>query len=172
MRMRATLSLVLVVAAVLSAAAQDKPDFTGTWVLANQTSPANVPTTIVVRESFTRESVIGIPLPSPIISMHVERRAASGDVMSDDFTIGIVGGFVGGGPDDAVPVRRNFAATWDGNQLVMETASSGRPVDAGTSSLHRETWAIDREGLLMVTTKESIGQADPTTTTARYRRQS
>src|SRR3954469_15323202 len=119
MRMPATLSLELVLAAVVSGAAQEKPDFTGTWVLVTPTGAANVPATIVVRESFKRESVTGVALPSPIVSMHVERRAADGGVMADDFTIGVIGGFVGGGSGGAVPVRRNFAATWDNNQLVL-----------------------------------------------------
>src|SRR3954468_10010667 len=83
MRMPATLSLVLVLAAVVPAAAQEKPDFTGTWVLVTPTGAANVPTNIVVRESFKRESVTGVALPSPIVSMHVERRGG-GDVMPGD----------------------------------------------------------------------------------------
>jgi len=161
---------VLALAAVVPAA-QEKPDFTGTWALIRSTGAATVPATIVVRESFTRESVTGVPLPSPIVSMHIERRAANGDVTPDDFTIGVIGGFVGGGAGDAAPVRRNFAATWDGHRLVLETTWSGRPVDAGTSSLHRETWAIDGAGLLVITTKESTGLADFTTTTTTYRRQ-
>ena len=172
MRIPCGLSLVLALAVAVPAAAQEKTDFTGTWVL---TSPngaaANVPATIVVRESSRRESVSGVTLPAPLVSMHVERHAADGDVTPEDFTIGIIGGIIGGGRADAVPVRKNFAATWEGNQLVLETTWSGRPVDAGTSSLHRETWAIDRAGLLIVTTKDSIGLADFTTTTVAYRRQ-
>jgi hypothetical protein len=172
MRVATSLGLVLALAVVAPAAAQEKPDFTGTWVVANPNGAAtNVPTTIVVTESFRRESVSGVLLPSPIISMHVERRAGNGEVTSDNFTIGIIGGVVGGRSADAAPVRRNFAATWDGDRLVLETTWSGRPVDAGTSSLHRETWAIDRGELLMVTTKESIGLADFTATTVSYRRQ-
>jgi hypothetical protein len=172
MRVARSLSLVLALAVVAPAAAQEKPDFTGTWVLASPNgAAANVPTTIVVAESFRRESVSGVLLPSPIISMHVERRAANSEVTSDDFAIGIIGGVVGGRSADAPRVRRNFAATWDGERLVLETTWSGRPVDAGTSSLHRETWAIDRAGLLTVTTKESLGLADFMTTTVSYRRQ-
>lgn len=166
-----TLGLVLVLAAVAPTMAQEKPDFTGTWVLATPNRTANVPATIVVRESFRQESVSGVPLPSPIVSMHVERHTATGDVTRDDFTVGIVGGIVGGGSSGAAPARMNFAATWDGDQLVLETTWSGRPVDAGTSSLHRETWTIDRAGRLTVTTKESIGLAEFTTTTVTYRRQ-
>jgi hypothetical protein len=166
------LSLALVLAVAVPAMAQDKPDFTGTWVLATpDRAAANVSATIVVRESFRRESVSGVPLPSPIVSMHVERHTATGDITRDDFTVGIIGGIVGGGSSGATPARMNFAATWDGDRLVLETTWSGRPVDAGTSSLHRETWAIDRVGRLTVTTKQSIGLAEFTTTTVSYRRQ-
>src|SRR5512139_874638 len=95
------LSLVLVLAVAVPAAAQEKTDFAGTWALASVNgAAANGPATIVVREAFRRESVSGDPLPSPIVSMHVERHAANGDVTPDDFTIGIIGGVVGGGRAD------------------------------------------------------------------------
>src|SRR4051812_43644324 len=111
MRVSCALSLFLVLAAAAPAAAQEKPDFTGTWVLASPNgAAANVPPTVVVTESFRRESVSGVLLPSPIILMQVERRAANGEVTSDNFTVGTIGGVVGGRSADAVPVRRNFAA--------------------------------------------------------------
>jgi hypothetical protein len=103
--------------------------------------------------------------------MHVERHARDGDVARDDFTIGVIGGVVGGARADGVPFRKNFAATWDGDRLVLETTWSGRPADAGTSSFHRDTWAIDGDGRLAITTTESLGLAAPATTTVRYRRQ-
>jgi hypothetical protein len=92
-------------------------------------------------------------------------------ITPDDFAIGIVGGTVGSGRADGILVRRNIAATWDGGRLVIETTWSGRPVDAGISSLRRETCAIDGAGLLTVTTKESLRLADLTTTTVSYRKQ-
>jgi hypothetical protein len=170
MRMLA-LGLALSTATVAPAAAQEKPDFTGTWVLASPAgAPANAPATIVVRESFKRESTFGAPLPASVISMHIERRSASDAVTSEDVPIGIIGGVISGTPDAAVAVAKRVSSTWDGDRLVLETVWSGRPIDGGTSSLHRETWSLDRADVLTVTTKESIGQGDFTTTTVTYRR--
>ena len=50
---------------------------------------------LIVRQSFTRESVRGTPIEPPLITLAVERHA-SGGVHSHLYTIGVIGGTVGG----------------------------------------------------------------------------
>ena len=67
--------------------AQDKPDFSGDWILVSPVNGAsNAPRTMTVRQSFKRESVKGTPIDPPLITLAVERRLNSG-VHSELYTI-------------------------------------------------------------------------------------
>jgi hypothetical protein len=155
--------------------AQDKPDFSGQWVLVSPINGAANAQTMTVRESFKRESVKGTPMDSPLITLAVERRSNNG-VRSEVYTIGTVGGIVGGtaastgtGTASHSP-RTRFSTAWDGDTLVIDIRYAGRPVDAGAESEHKEMWSLDPQGaLLLITTDRSPG-TEPTTTTLMYRR--
>src|SRR4051812_34982411 len=72
--------------------AQDKPDFSGTWLLVNQTlTPASTAQKLIVHQTFTRQSVRGIPIDPPLITIATERQSADG-VHSERYTIGEIGG--------------------------------------------------------------------------------
>jgi|SRR5262245_45655182 len=155
--------LVLLVARATSA--QGKPDFSGDWILVSPIdAPSSAAQTMTVHESFERESVRSTPLNSPAITLAVERRSSSG-VHSDLYTVGTVGGTVGGGVG-----KTDFSTTWDGDRLVIQIRYSGRPVDAGADSERKEVWSLDAQGSLLLTATDRGPGAQPTTTTLIYRR--
>lgn len=74
---------VLVLLLAGATEAQDRPDFSGIWTLVNPSGPASsAAQMLIVRQSFTRESVRGTPMEPPLITLAVERHA-SGGVDSD-----------------------------------------------------------------------------------------
>jgi hypothetical protein len=167
-------SCILAWSAAPAISAQDKPDFSEQWVLVSPTNGATNAQTMTVRESFKRESVKGTPMDSPLITLAVERRSNNGG-RSEVYTIGTVGGIVDGavgnpgtGPGGQRQTR--FSTTWDGDKLVIDIRYSGRPVDAGADSEHKEIWSLDPQGaLLLITTDRSPG-TEPTTINLTYRR--
>jgi hypothetical protein len=168
-------SCILACSVAPAISAQDKPDFSGQWVLVSPINGAANAQTMTVRESFKRESVNGTPMDSPLITLAVERRSDSG-VHSEVYTVGTVGGIVGGAVGNPGTERRGqsaqtrFSTAWDGDTLVIDIRYSGRPVDAGAESEHKEMWSLDPQGaLLLITTDRSPG-TEPTTTTLMYRR--
>ena len=150
--------------AAAAVAAQDKPDFSGNWILAGPTeSGSNTAQTMTVRETFTRASIRGTPVEPPLITIAVDRQFASGE-RSDLYTVGVVGGTtagvvgdVGGAGAGDQPSHTRFSTTWDGDRLVIET--SAWAADAGSHSDHKEVWWLDAEGsssLPLRTRKEPI----------------
>lgn len=156
--------------------AQDKPDFSGQWVLVSPINgAANAARTMTVRESFKRESVNGTPMDFPLITLAVERRSDSG-VHSEVYTVGTVGGIVGGtaastgtGTASQSP-RTRFSTAWDGDTLVIDIRYAGRPVDSGAESEHKEIWSLAPQGVLLILTTDRNPGTEPTTTTLTYRR--
>ena len=170
-------SCILVLLLGQAVAAQDKPDFSGNWILVSPSdSSSNAAQAMTVRESFKRESVRGTPIDPPLITLSVERRF-NGAVHSEVHTIGTIGGIVGevagnagtgfGGPSE----QTRFSTTWDGDRLVIEIRYSGRPVDAGAYSEHKEVWSLDIQGALMLTVTDRALGTESTTTNLIYRRQ-
>jgi hypothetical protein len=169
MRFDIPLSVVIVLTA--SVAAQNRPDFSGNWILVSPQN-SNGAQTMTVRETFARTSVSGAPIEPPLITLAVERRSASG-VRSDRYTIGVVSGTTSGvignagaGVGDHTPQTRS-STTWDGDRLVIETRSW--TVDDRSYSDHKEVWWLDAQGALLISvTDEDPG--DRKTTTLLYRR--
>jgi len=155
--------------------AQDQPDFSGQWVLVSPINgAANAARTMTVRESFKRESVKGTPMDSPLITLAVERRSNNG-VRSEVYTIGTVGGIVDGAvgnPGTGLGGQRQtrFSTTWDGDKLVIDIRYSGRPVDAGAESEHKEIWSLDPQGALLLTITDGNPGTQPAATNLIYRR--
>jgi len=172
------MQLVSCIVAVLVApatSAQDKPDFSGDWILVSPTDATNAAQTLTVRQSFTRESVKGTPIDPPLITHAVERRLDSG-LHSDVYTIGTVGGIVSGLVGNSATglssqtQETRFTTTWDGDTLVIDTRYSGRPADVGAESEHKEVWSLDPRGALLLTVTDQSPGTQPVTTNLIYRR--
>ena len=155
-------SCVLALVVGGAAAAQDKPDFSGQWVLVGPNeSVLNIAQELAVRQS--------IEVPFTILT--VEQRFKS-EMRSQSYKIGIIGGTVsvdrsGSGSGS----RTHFSVTWDGDRLVIETGShSGPTPESGRYTEHKEVWSLDvRDRLVMAVTDRGSG-AEPTTTTLTYQR--
>ena len=169
-------SWILTWAVAPAISAQDKPDFSGDWILVSPVNGAsNAPRTTTVRQSFKRESVKGTPIDPPLITLAVERRLNSG-VHSELYTIGIEGGIVGGVVANSgtglsgQSQQTRFSTTWDGDKLVIDIRYSGRPVDLGAESEHKEVWSLDPLGALLLAITDRNPGTEPTTTNLIYRR--
>jgi hypothetical protein len=99
----------------------------------------------------------------------VERRVNSG-VHSELYTIGTEGGNVGGVVGNSgtglsgQSQQTRFSTTWDGDKLVIDIRYSGRPVDLGAESEHKEVWSLDPLGALMLAITDRNPGTEPTTT--------
>jgi hypothetical protein len=74
-RMSRLASCLLIILVGQTVSAQNRPDFSGDWVLVRRGGvPLNAAQSITVHESFKRESVRGAPVNPPLITLMVERR--------------------------------------------------------------------------------------------------
>jgi hypothetical protein len=147
-------SLILVMLAAVGLAAQDKPDFSGRWVLAgSEPSGPDIPRALSVRQSLVRTNVRGEPMNPFFKDIAVDREFESG-TRSETYQIGVVGGFVSGlsargGPDGP---RGHQRVNWEGNALVFEGGSyTGEIPETGVWAERRERWSLETDGRLRVT---------------------
>jgi hypothetical protein len=159
---RAVCLFLLIVAVAASAPAQEKPDYSGRWVLVAASAPGPAAaSSLVVRQVMKRTNVRGYPLPMPFLELAVERTL--GDrVTRDAYLIGadrasggISGGMVGGGGS-----RTRFSTRWEWeeNRFVITTATSSSSAgDAEASSEHREVWELDSSGQLIIAVTDRDG---------------
>jgi hypothetical protein len=140
----------------VTAAAQDKPDFSGRWVLvsASRTGP-DVATSLIVRQPVRRTNAFGAPMPPAFLDLVVERQSAD-RVRTDTFQIGVSGGIVGGGG-----VQSRFSVRWEGNRLVISNEN--------VSSEHTEEWELSQGSLVITTTDRDAG-GDTKASTLIYRK--
>ncbi|SRR5690349_15896297 len=156
---------------------QDKPDFSGDWILVSPLDAGlNAAQAMTVHESFKRESVQGTPIDPPLITLAVDRRV-NGSVRSELYTMGTIGGTIGGVVGNTGTglhghsQQTRFSTGWDRDRLVIQiTNNSGHPADAGDESEHKEVWSLDAQGALLVSITDSAAGTVPTTTTLMYRR--
>jgi len=139
-----------------TAAAQDKPDFSGRWVLvsASRTGP-DVETSLIVRQPVTRTNAFGAPMPPAFLELIVERRSKD-RMRTDTFQLGVSGGIVGGGG-----VQSRFSVRWEGNTLVIANET--------ILSEHTEEWEL-LQGSLVITTKDRDAGGDTKSSTLIYRK--
>jgi hypothetical protein len=167
-------SLILVLVAALALIVQDKPDFSGRWVLVASGEPgSDTPRALSVRQSLVRTNVRGEPMTPYFKDISIEREFASG-TRSETHPIGIVGGFVSGTVGTGKPAgsRSHHAVKWDGNALVFEQGSyTGELPETGVWTERREVWSLDPDGRLRVTiTSRSSADVSGTSATLTYRR--
>ena len=176
MRNRWVSILWILVAATV--AAQDKPDFSGHWILetAAAADPA-VARSLTVRQPVVRTNVYGAPMPPFFKELSVERQFVTG-VRTETYQIGIEGGMVGAvrpanrgtGRDVNVPQTR-FSVRWEDDRLVIQSGSySGPTRDAGPYTEHTQVWQLDAAGRLILSTTDRGSDVASTTKTLTYRK--
>jgi hypothetical protein len=161
-----------------TAAPQDRPDFSGHWILVNpRDSASDIAQALTVRQSIVRTTARGTPMKSFLKDLTVERSFTTG-LRSETYQIGIEGGVVGGidrtgrgsSPTGESPQTR-FAVRWAGNSLVIETGNySGTTRESGPYTEHAEVWRFDARGRLVITATDRSSAAERTTRVLTYRR--
>jgi hypothetical protein len=173
-RIRRTTTCFLIVMAALGVrpAAQDKPDFSGSWILGSGPSGADIPQTLSVSQSLVRTNVRGESLKPFFKDITITRSTPSG-TRSETYQIGVVGGTVSGGADGSVDrSRTHYRVAWEQQVLVIESSSYTGPVpESGDWAERREVWSLDSGGRLhlAITIRRSVDA--PTTVMLVYRRQ-
>ncbi len=155
------------------AAAPDKPDFTGRWIL-DPASPAGpeVARTLTVRQVLRRTNFRGDPI-EPIFSDITIDRELEGGIVSESHPIGIVGGTVSGiGPEGGRGgAGTHFAVKWDGSALIFDAeTSSGATRDQGPWTERREVWSLDGGGRLKIAISTRSSESAARSLTLLYRR--
>ena len=159
-RLQQTSSITLIMLATAGVAAQDKPDFSGRWVLAApQQSAADIPLALSVGQTLVRTTVRGDPMEPFFRDITIERQFETG-TRSETHLIGVQGGTVPGLGADGSPngPTAHHAVKWDGNALVFESGShTGQRPETGKWAERREIWSLDADGRLRVaiTTRSS-----------------
>jgi hypothetical protein len=169
MRMRIWLGLLVSLIAGTTAA-QEKPDFTGGWVLvAPRDGAVDAAPELLVRQWLEHKtSVRGVPVDIPHVA--IERQFQTG-VRSESYTIGIVGGTTGRSAGANISVTTQYAVKWDGDRLVIETVRySGPTRESGPYSEHDEVWSLDAQGTLLMTVTDRGSRTGPRTTQLTYRK--
>jgi hypothetical protein len=142
MRTLQTHLAVSFVAVLLTAAvvvAQQKPDFSGDWILVSPIAvPADIPRAMTVLQIVDRRAM------PPLYQVAVKRQI-SGLVTSALYTVGVQGGttVIGGSPSVSEPGwLSHYGTAWDGDRLVIRVADG--------HATHIEVWTIDGSGRLIV----------------------
>jgi hypothetical protein len=170
------LSILVLVAATVTA--QDKPDFSGRWIL--ETSAVvgpDVARSLTVRQRVVRANVNGAPMPPFFNELSVERQYVT-DVHAETYQIGVEGGTVGGvaatnrGPaPDVNASQTRLVVRWEDDRLVIDTGSySGSSREAGPYSEHSEIWRLDTAGVLILSITDRGSGIASTTKTLTYRK--
>jgi hypothetical protein len=163
---------------VMGLAAQDKPDFSGSWVLQDPPQAGvDTPRALAIRQPLRRTTALGEPMPPAFLDLSVERHFES-EVPIETYHIGTEGGTIRGIVGDsrsAQDVNRpqsRVSVRWEGNQLQIETGRySGPTRDAGPYAEHTEVWRVDEQGRLAITVVDRRSDAEVATRTLTYRRQ-
>ena len=175
MRHKGWLSILAMLVAG-TVAAQDKPDFSGRWILETSAGPGpDGARALTVRQAVARPNVYGAPMPPFFKELSVDRQFGT-DVRTETYQIGVEGGMVSG----ISPANRGiapefsqtrFSVRWDDNRLVIDTGIySGRTRDAGPYTEHTEMWQLDAAGKLIVSTTDRRSGIASTTKTLTYRK--
>jgi hypothetical protein len=177
MRHNGWLSILSMLVAA-TAAAQDKPDFSGRWILETSVGAGpDVARSLTVRQPVVRTNAYGAPRLPFFKELSVERQFVTG-VRTETYQIGVEGGMIGGvRPADRGTARdvngsqTHFSVRWEDNRLVIDTGSySGPTRDAGPYTEHTEVWQLDAAGMLILSITERGSGIASTTKTLTYRK--
>lgn len=165
----ATSLVVVIVLLGAELAAQDKPDFSGSWTLESTLSAAEIPRTLSVTQSIVRTNVRGEPTEPFFKDITVTRALVSG-TRSDTYEIGLVGGTVSGPGNGIVNGSRTYQrVVWEEQALVIESGTGPAPQSGWAD--RREVWTLDSNARLRLTITTSTSVDAPRTIVLVYRRQ-
>src|SRR5262249_23049284 len=154
--------------------AQDKPDFSGSWVLASDPSDADVPQALSIRQLLVRTNVRGEPMTPFFRDITIARTLSTG-TSSETFPIGaIVGSVTGGviGTTPAVVARTHSRVDWKERTLVIERGSyTGPAPETGDWTERREMLSLTPNGELHLEMTFRSSTADRRAIVATYRRE-
>jgi hypothetical protein len=157
MRLRMSYGRILpsvLVLLVLTLGAQTTLDLSGDWVMTSLDAAVDV----------ARELRVQIRTESRLPVMRIERRGLTG-TRSEEYRIGIPGGHVTG------TQQTLSSARWIGKQLVIRNGTYAGPLgDNAAFSESEESWSLDSNGRLLITTTTRERDAAPKTTQTTYRR--
>lgn len=145
--------IAMLMLASVGVAAQDKPDFSGRWVLASpQRSDTDVPLALSVLQTLVRTTAHSDAMEPFFRDIAIDRQF-EGRTHSETHLIGVQGGAVPGLRADRSPngPTAHHAVKWDGRALGLESGSyPGQRPETGVWSERREVWSLDPDGLLRV----------------------
>jgi hypothetical protein len=172
-RRTGTCFLVVLVGVATQLAAQDKPDFSGSWVLeSGAPSAGDIPQGLSVSQSLARTNVRGEPMKPFFKDITVTRAFESG-TRSETYQIGVEGGIGSFRADGSSNGPRiHHRVVWEEQALIIERGSyTGPTPESGEWTERREVWLLDSGGRLRlaITTRSSV--ADSRTVILVYRRQ-
>lgn len=159
-------AVMILVAAVPNAAAQQTPDFSGRWVVEPDTpTRPDIPSALSIEQKVVRTNVHAQPM-EPWVSEITIAREFSSETRSETYSIGTIGGTVSGIVSGVSPIgsynapRTYHDVRWQGQALVILTGSyTGSTPETGQWAERREEWSLDPQGRLHVsiTTRGSPG---------------
>jgi hypothetical protein len=134
--MTTTSSVILMVLLAVGCAAQDKPDFSGVWILGSPSQPTpDIPASLSVSQSVARTTARGEPMKLFFKDIAIDREFQSG-TRSETYQIGIIGGVVAGfGDGRPAGPRLHHSVKWDGDAGPGAFALAIVPVAAGAQTL-------------------------------------
>jgi len=157
--------LLLAASVVGQSALQPRPDYSGVWELVDRRELGpDVERTLEIRQ-----------WTAPVfLHLTVIRRDGRG-VRSENHTIGVMSGIVGGipsgGSTPAPYSSTRFSVLWDGRDLVHTHARFSGADDKAVPSVERkERWALDDCGRLVVTITVRVSGGEAQTSSRTYRR--
>lgn len=168
--MRTSLWLLLLTPRVPVVTAQEKPDFSGTWVLQDPThASVDTPRMLTIRQPLRTTTALGKPMAPVFLDLTVEKHFES-EVRTDTYHIGTEGssgtfGVFGGNRSSS-----RFSVRWDGERLRIETRTYPTS-DMSLYTEHEEVWWLDVQGNLLITVVDRRSDSHETTRTLIYRRQ-
>ena len=169
-------SVGLALFAAVTLAAQERPDFSGRWVLDSpRESGPDIPSALSVRQSVARTTMTGEPMVPFFKDITIERRFVSGTT-SETYAIGLVGGVVSGvargvRADASASTTSHHSVRWEGDSLVFESSSSTeQPSGRTTWAERREVWSLQPDGRLHVVVTRRSSLEAPDEVIAVYRR--
>jgi len=175
-------ALVLTAALILAADsgfAQDKPDFSGSWILTSGPSDGDVPQAVSIRQLLRRTNVRGEPMTPFFSDITITRTLATG-TSSETFPIGVEGGSISGavvgdrtpGTTPRTVTRTHWRVDWEDKTLVLESVSyTGPAPETGDWSERREMISLTPNGDLRLEMTSRSSTSDRRTSVATYRRQ-
>jgi hypothetical protein len=177
MRQKGWLSILSILVAA-TVAAQDKPDFSGRWILEPSADVGpDVARSLTVRQPVVRTNVFGAPMSPFFKELSVERQFVS-DVRTETYQIGVGGGTVGHvAPTNRAPApdvdasETRFLVRWEDDRLVIDIGNySGSSREAAPYSEHSEIWQLDAAGRLILSITDRGSGIASTTKTLTYRK--